>query len=188
MSDVRRPLRLAAILSTLLLAAWPLWSMAQDHPSSMPHVAPMHEPMQEHMQQGMQKHLDQLAARLEIRASQQEAWNAFSTAVRGLAPATLPERPASDLDAAARARLAADRAAEHARKLASLAEATAKLQQGLDAAQKQVLNEVARNLGHHWRGHGGMHGEMHPEHCDGPMQDGHGHMHEHEGGHGHDDH
>src|SRR5882757_216083 len=78
MSDVRRPMRLAAILSTLLLAAWPLWSMAQDHPSSMPHVAPMHEPMQEHMQQGMQKHLDQLAARLEIRASQQEAWNAFS--------------------------------------------------------------------------------------------------------------
>jgi TATA-binding protein-associated factor Taf7 len=175
MSDVRRPVRRAAILSALLLAALPLCSMAQqDHSSSKPHAASMHE----HMQEGMQKHLDHLAARLEIRASQQEAWNTFATAVRGLAPATLPERPADDLDAAARARLAADRAAEHSRKLAVLADATAKLQQGLDAPQKQVLNEVARNLGHHWRAHAGMHGDMHSEHCHESMHEGHGHGHE----------
>jgi hypothetical protein len=170
MSDVRRPVRLAAIVSTVLLTAWPLYSMAQqDHSSSTPHGASMHE----HMQEGMQKHLDHLAARLEIRASQQEAWNAFATAVRGLAPANSPERPADDLDAAGRARLAADRAAERSRKLALLADATAKLQQALDAPQKQVLNEVARNFGHHWRGHG-MHGDMHEGHCHESMHEGHG--------------
>jgi protein CpxP len=183
MSDIRRPVRLAAILSALLLAALPLWSMAQqDHSSSTAHAASMHA----HMQEAMQKHLDRLAARLEIRASQQEAWTVFATAVRGLAPDTLPQPPAADLDAAARARRAADRAAERARKLASLADATAKLQQVLDAPQKQVLNEVARNLGHHWHGHHGMHGDMDSEHDHESMHEGHGHESMHEG-HEHDD-
>ena len=186
MSAVRRYAPLASILSTLLLAALPLYSMAQQEhaPAMPPHAARMHD----EMQKGMQKHLDRLAARLEIRASQQEAWNAFAAAVRGLVPAKPPERPAEDLDAASRARLAADRAADRARQLAQLADATAKLQQALDAPQKQVLNEVARNLGHHWRGHGdgpwGMHGEMHGERGHGSMHEGH----EHEDGyHGDDD-
>src|SRR5258706_12101914 len=175
MSDVRRPGRLAAIVSTVLLAALPLYSGAQqDHSSSVAHATPMHE----HTQERMQKHLDHLAARLEIRASQQEAWSAFATAVRGLVPATLPERPPDDLDAAGRARLAADRAAERSRKLALLADATAKLQQTLDAPQKQVLNEVARNFGHHWRGHAGMHADTDPGHCHESMHEGHRSWHE----------
>src|SRR5882757_5384813 len=180
MTEVRRPAPLAAMLSTLMLAALPLCSMAQqDHSSPMPaHEAQMHE----HMQQGMQKHLDRLAARLEIRASQQEAWSAFATAVRGLVPAKPPERPDRDLDAAARARLAADRATERAHKLSVLADATAKLQQGLDAPQKQVLNEVARKFAHDG------HGDMHSEHCHGSMHEGHGPWHDHENGHGHEDH
>jgi len=63
MSDVRRPGRLAAIVSTVLLAALPLYSTAQqDHSSSVAHATPMHE----HTQERMQKHLDHLAARLEI--------------------------------------------------------------------------------------------------------------------------
>jgi hypothetical protein len=177
MTEVRRPAPLAAMLSTLMLAALPLCSMAQqDHSSPMPaHEAQMHE----HMQEGMQKHLDRLAARLEIRASQQEAWSAFATALRGLVPAKPPERPDHDLDAAARARLAADRATERARKLSVLADATAKLEQGLDAQQKQVLNEVARNFAHHG------HGDMHSEHCHGSMHEGHGPWHE---DHEHGDH
>jgi hypothetical protein len=82
------------------------------------------------------------------------------------------EPPAQDLDAAARARHAADRAADHAKRLAQLADATAKLQQTLDPSQKQVLNEVARNLAHHWHDRGEGHGGMHDQH-DGSMHDGH---------------
>ncbi|HWY72134.1 MAG TPA: Spy/CpxP family protein refolding chaperone [Burkholderiaceae bacterium] len=183
MNVVRRVAPPAALLATLLLAALALVSIAQrasaaDPPSDPPHAARVHE----YMQQNMQRHLDHLAARLEIRASQQEAWNAFAGAVRAMVPATPPEPPAQDLDAAARARRAADRAADRAKRLGQLADATSKLQQALDPPQKQVLNEVARDLGHRLHGHDdgalGMHRGMHPEHCDGPKHEGHGHMHD----------
>jgi hypothetical protein len=172
----------AAMLATLLLAALPLVSMAQQErdPADPPHAARMHE----YMQQGVERHLDHLAARLEIRASQQEAWKSFASAVRGMVPATPPEPPAKDLDAAARARRAADRAADRAKRLSQLADATAKLQQTLDPPQKEVLNEVAREFGHHLHGHGeGMRFLMHRDHdhCDGPMHEEHGH---HDGMHG----
>jgi protein CpxP len=180
MNVVRRVAPPAAFLATLLLAALSLVGMAQRaNAADPPHAARAHE----YMQQNMQKHLDHLAARLEVRASQQEAWTAFAGAVRAMVPATPSEPPAQDLDAAARARHAADRAADRAKRLAQLADATSKLQQALDPAQKQVLNEVARDLGNRWRGRHGMHGDGHPEHCEGPMHEGHGH----EGGHGHGD-
>jgi len=184
MNVVRRYAPPAAMLATLLLAAMPLVSMAQQErdPADPPHSARMHE----YMQQGVDRHLDRLAARLEIRASQQEAWKSFATAVRGMVPATPPEAPTKDVDAAARARQAADRAADRAKRLAQLADATAKLQQTLDPPQKEVLNEVAREFGHHMHGHDGgflgMHGHMHDDHCDGPKHEEHGH-HE-EGMHG----
>jgi hypothetical protein len=179
MNVVRRHAPPAAMLATLLLAALPLVSMAQQErdPADPPHAARMHE----YMKQGMDRHLDRLAARLEIRASQQDAWKAFASAVRGMVPATPPEQPGKDVDAAARARQAADRAADRAKRLAQLADATAKLQQTLDPPQKEVLNEVARDFGHHMHGHGGgfwgMHGHMHDDHCDGPMHEEHGHGH-----------
>jgi hypothetical protein len=182
MNVVRRVAPPAAFLATLLLAALALVSMAPraraaDPPSDPPHSARMHE----YMQQSMQKHLDHLAARLEIRASQQEAWTSFTVAVRAMVPATPPTPPPQDLDAAARARRAADRAADRAKRLAQLADATSKLQQGLDPSQKQVLNEVARDLGKRWHGHHGMHEGTRPEHCDGPHEGhGHGERHGHE--------
>ena len=183
MNAVRRYAPLAAILPFLLLAALPLASMAQHErdPADPPHQARTHE----YMQQNLQKHLDHLASRLEIRASQQEAWNAFTAAVRAMVPDKPPERPADNLDAASRARLAADGAGERAKRLAQLADATGKLQQALDAPQKEVLNEVARHFGSHWMAHGGMfgmHGGMHEEHCGEPMHEGH-HFHhsEHDG-------
>ena len=154
----------AALLATVLLAALPLVSMSQQAHDQVdpPHAARMHE----HMQQMMDRHLDHLAARLEIRASQQEAWKAFAGSVRAMVPAAPPEPPARDLDAAARARQAADRAADRAKRLAQLADATAKLQQTLDPPQKEVLNEVAREFGHHMRErfHRSMHDGTHEEH------------------------
>ena len=167
-----------SMLATLLLASLPLASMAQQErdPPDAPHAARMHE----YMQQNMQRHLDRLASRLEIRASQQEAWNGFAQAVRGLMPAKPPEAPARDLDAATRARQAADRTADRAKRLGQLADATAKLQQVLDPPQKEVLNEVAREFAHRHLHHGmhdgmegGMHGGMHGD-GDGPMHEGHG--------------
>jgi len=50
--------------------------------------------MHQYLQQSMDRHLDHLAARLEIRASQQEAWKAFSTAVRAMVPAAPARTPA----------------------------------------------------------------------------------------------
>jgi LTXXQ motif family protein len=169
--NVRRFALPATLVATLLLAAVPLVSMSQQHDRADPeHASRMHE----HMQEMMDRHLDHLAARLEIRASQQEAWKAFAGAVRGMVPATPPQPPGKDLDAAARARQAADRAADRAKRLSQLADATAKLQQVLDPPQKEVLNEVAREFGHHMRErhHWGMHGDMHQEH--GPMHHGEG--------------
>ena len=127
MSVVRRLATPAALLATLALAAVPLVSMSQQEhgQADPPHAELMHE----HMQQMMDRHLDHLAARLEIRASQQEAWKGFAGAVRGMVPAAPPESPGKDLDAATRARQAADRAADRAKRLAQLADATAKLQQ-----------------------------------------------------------
>jgi hypothetical protein len=184
MNVVRRYAPLAALLSTLLLAALPLVSLAQHERDSAD--PPKAERMHQHLQQSMDRHLDHLAARLEIRASQQEAWKAFSTAVRAMVPATPQEPPAKDLGAAARARLAADRAGDRAKRLGQLADATAKLEQTLDPPQKEVLNEVAREFGHRMHGHGdgpwGMHG-MHPDHCDGPMHEGHGPGHHGDGMH-----
>jgi len=183
----RKPFSLATLLAAAALVSLPLCSMAQDHPyGERWHGAEMHE----HMQQHMQQHLDKLAARLEIRASQQEAWSGFAAAVHAMAPTAPPQPPARDLDAAARARQAADHAGEMARKLSALADATSKLEQALDPSQRKVLDEVARHFGHHrhghgeggWAMHGGMHGEMHGEHCDDPAHEGHGGMHEEHGG------
>jgi hypothetical protein len=194
-----RRLMVPLAVATLMVGAAPLGASAQEKPDGSPPMEQMHEHMHGHMhgdmhepmEQKMQEHLDHLAARLEIRASQQEAWNGFAAAVKGMAPAHPREEPARDLDAAARARLAADHAAEMARKLSTLADATGKLQQVLDGPQKQVLNEVSREFGHRMHGHGhgdgegpmGMHHEMHEhEHCDGD------HEHGHEGHDGHDGH
>jgi uncharacterized protein YoxC len=178
MNVVRIRAPLAAMLSALALAVLPAYSIAQQQRDPpMSEAARTHE----YMEQRIQKHLDRLAARLEIRASQQEAWKAFSTAVRSMAPDKPRARAAEDVDAAARARQMADRVSERARKLTQLADATAKLQQSLDPSQKEVLNEVARNFGSHFAMHGeGMHGSMHEGHCGGTRHEGHG-MFQHHG-------
>jgi len=194
-------MRIRKVSAALLLAPVLMFAGATLPSAAMadpPAHGPMaqHDPakMREHMQQHIQRHLDHLAARLEIRASQQQAWNAFASTVRGMVPEKPLERPSPDADAATRARMMADRVAEHARKLAQLADATAKLEQALDAPQKQVLDEVAREFGEHLRMRGmhrmhgehgpGMHGGMHDgDHCEGTMHEGHPHH-----GDGHDMH
>lgn len=118
-------------------------------------------PMQARHPQMMQNRLDQLGRRLEIRASQQDAWQSYVGAVKNwAAPGAAP--PAANADATAISRFRAERATARAQQLTQIADATAKLAQALDPKQRLVLDEVTRRAG---RPHGmdGMHrgGGMH---------------------------
>lgn len=98
----------------------------------------------------VQRRLDAAAARLEIKASQQSAWQGYAAAVKDLAETEgMPPRPDTDADAATIARQRAERATTFARKLGAIADATAKLQGALTAEQKSVLTELTRNAGMH---------------------------------------
>lgn len=99
--------------------------------------------MQQRMQTRQQQRLDRMAQRLEIKPSQQEAWQAYAKARQELFAAR-PAAPARDADAATLARYRADRAAEMAQRLAALADATAKLQGVLEPAQAKTLAELTR--------------------------------------------
>lgn len=103
-------------------------------------------PTQARRQQMMQARLDRLGQRLEVRASQEDAWQKYTQAVRGLAapPARIP---GPDADAASLMRFRADRATARAQHLTQLADATAKLEQALDPNQRLVLDEVTRRAG-----------------------------------------
>ena len=174
--------------SACLVAAVGLMSSSAAEPASPPsdHGArDMHATMEQRWSEHLQAHLDRLAGRLEIKASQQAAWQQFSSAFKE----TMGEHPMMgregmdegrraepDIDAAALARRHAERAQQHAQKLARLADATATLQQALNADQRQVFNEVARHFAHE-------HGRMammsredggHGDHC---SMRGHEHMH-----------
>jgi len=99
-------------------------------------VAPAQDEMAQRFAKHLQAHLDQLAERLEIKASQEATWQGFSAAFREAMSAGLADRvrattASADADAAALARRQAERAEEHAQRLARLADATAKLQQSL---------------------------------------------------------
>ncbi len=121
-----------------------------------------HHPMGHNFGKHVQEHLDRLAGRLEIKASQEDAWQKFSAAFRDVMTPHHPmegmeaNSPHGEQDAATMARKHADMAAEHAQKLAHLADATAALQQALNAQQRLVFNEVARHFAHEHGAHAGM--------------------------------
>ncbi len=103
----------------------------------------------------VQARLDQAAARLEIRASQEPAWNAFAAAVKayfGAQPgaAAGPGRAANQQtanqqeDAAALLHRLAAADLTRAQNLQKVADATTRLQAALDPNQREVLNQVVR--------------------------------------------
>ncbi len=149
MKPTRRNTLAAALLATGIgFAAAPLvWAApTQDTPSVR---------MQERMQAHQQKRLDRMADRLEIKASQQEAWGEY-VKVRKELFADRPAPPAQDADAATLARQRAEGAARMAQKLATLADATARLQQVLTPAQAKTLAQMTRHSGAgHFGGHRG---------------------------------
>lgn len=177
---IRKPSRATRFLAAAACAAGCCAGAVRAEPATAaPAGAGMtHERLRAEMAQRHAEHvtalLDRLANRLEIKASQQPAWQGYAAALRDLMspplPAGAPEGKAAP-DAAALAREHADRAAEHAQKLARLADATAKLEQVLGADQREVLDETARHLTReHGPGPGMAHGGWHGRdgaHCDG---------------------
>jgi hypothetical protein len=98
---------------------------------------------QEEMQEHMKLRLDKLAARLEIKASQQALWEEFAKSVGILADGHV-KKPNVDADAATISRYRAEKATEFANKLTKIAKATAKLQAALSEDQRKILNQSAQ--------------------------------------------
>lgn len=114
--------------------------------------------MQERMQSRMQARLDKMAQRLEIKASQQDAWQAYAKVHKDTFDGSMKPAP-KDADAATLARHRADMAAQMAQKLAVLADATAKLQSALTPEQAKTLADMTRKpVG--GRGEHGSRGQM----------------------------
>lgn len=113
----------------------------------------------EKMRDHMKAKLDKLAARLEIKASQQTAWGEFSKSVEMLADRKV-NKPGDDADAATVARYRAEMATEFASKLTRIADTTSKLQTSLTEDQRKILNQTAHrflNRNHDWSQRNHMH-------------------------------
>lgn len=128
---------------------------ASASPGPGPGMREMTPEMQERMQSRMQARLDQMANRLEIKASQQDAWQAYVKVHKEMFDGSMKPAP-KDADAATIARHRADMAAKMAQKLATHADATAKLQSALTPEQAKTLADMTRHpMGGRHGGFGG---------------------------------
>jgi hypothetical protein len=156
---------LAALSIGAILLATPLGS-ARAAEAGKDHA----EAWAQHHQQWIRAKLDKDANRLEIKASQQAAWEEYANARKALAARTFTKQQ-GNADAAAIARKRAERVSEFSQKLTTLADATAKLQAVLSPEQRKTLDQIAR---HAHRGHGHGHHGRHDGHRgffgDGPKQ------------------
>lgn len=146
----------AALLSASLALAAAVPAAASPGPG----MREMTPEMQERMQSRMQAHLDKMANRLEIKASQQDAWQAYAKVHKEMFDGSI-KPVAKDADAATIARYRADMAAQMAKKLDTLADATAKLQSALTPEQAKTLADMTRHpMGgrHGMQGSRGEHG------------------------------
>jgi protein CpxP len=178
----------ALVAGTALMCAVSVTALAdqgwRDDPAGANHEQMSnHEQMREHFREHIKARLDKLAERLEIKASQQPAWEAYAAAVE-----SLMEQPGqkekdgmkkeAEEDAGAMIHRRAERAAEKAKKLAGIADATDKLQGVLNDNQRKLFNhEVRRQMEHmrHMEQMGYM-GHHDGDGCHG-MHGGHDHMH-----------
>ena len=135
-------------VATLVAAAPPVWSQPTD--TSTPAAQESTSARQARIQQHLQARLQRMAERLQIAPAQQTAWTMYATTVQSLIGTNLP-RPDPEADAASIARFRAELAAERAQKLSQLADATAALQQALDADQRKTLDQMVRQARHGWR-------------------------------------
>ena len=160
-TTIARAIATALLGSSVLLTSVP--ALSQHHGEGHQRGARMGQmteadraQMRERMQARVSQRLDRLGSRLEIKASQQDAWEAYRKARTSVFDTRL-ERPARDADAATVTKFRADMAQRRAQHLATMADATAKLQAALEPQQQKVLDEIVRQAGQ--RGmRGGRHG------------------------------
>ncbi len=133
---------LGAVATSILVIglAAPAMSFAHDQEyrySQFRRISP------EAREQWFRNRLDREAAMLEIKSSQQNAWDAYSAASLDVMRA-FGERKAlpAIADAAATVRQHAEQASVFAQKLSRLADATEKLQSVLNEDQKKVLDRI----------------------------------------------
>lgn len=135
--------------------------------------------MQERRQAGMKQRLDRMAERLDIKSSQQDAWAEYRK-VRESLMGTPPQFPAKDADAATITRFRAEMAQRRAAHMAVMANATARLQEALDADQRRILAEMSRGGGRGGhrgpQGFGPHRGQADAEHPHGQQHRHHAHM------------
>ncbi len=147
-------------------------------PGYGPGMREMTPEMQQRMQSRQQAHLDRMANRLEIKASQQDAWQAYVKVHQEMFDGSMKPAP-KDADATTIARHRADMAAKMAQKLALHADATAKLQSVLTPEQAKTLADMTRQpMGgrHGGKGGFGQRGEQGPRGQMGGMGGGMGGM------------
>jgi hypothetical protein len=166
-TTLARSIAAALLGSAVLVTTVPATAQPYGEGQRGPRMSQMTEAdrtqMRERMQARINQRLDRLGARLEIKASQQDAWQAYRATITSAFEAR-PQRPARDADAATLMRFRAERAQHRAQRLVTLADATAKLHAVLEPQQQKVLDEVVRQVTH--RGmragrHGGPRGDFH---------------------------
>lgn len=160
-TKLTRAIAIAFLGTSLVATAMPALSQpdGQGGRGHRAHAGQMSEAdraqMRERMQARMNQRLESMAARLEIKASQQDAWSEYRKARESMFGAVRPPRPAGDADAATVTRLRAEMAQRRAQRMVTMADATAKLQEVLEPNQRKVLDEMSRRTGA--RGQGGKH-------------------------------
>src|ERR1019366_4696473 len=97
----------------------------------------------------LQAGLDEAAARLQIRASQEPEWKDFAAALKAMAataaqPGVLAGAASEKGNGAALLQLSAERTMSRAQALEKLATAASKLQNVLDPNQREVFEEIVR--------------------------------------------
>ena len=102
-SRIANPARVLAASVALALSAGWVAGVAAQAPAPADHAAMHQRHGMEHMQMKMKERTARMAARLEIKASQQGAWGDYVKA-REAMWANPPARPAKDADAATIAR------------------------------------------------------------------------------------
>jgi len=150
-----------AVAVSLTSACAPALSQAQADTDLVAAQDTLPQSQSNYPHERLQRHLDRMAQRLEIKASQQAAWTAYTKTVESLF-GSRPARPAADADAATIVRMRAQMTAARAQKLNRLADATATLQAALDPDQRKTLDEMVRQFGYwgrHHKDHHGEHGE-----------------------------
>jgi Spy/CpxP family protein refolding chaperone len=147
--------------SALSFSATPVWAVATT-PSTAPATTQENKPDWAKQRQEWFKHAsDHMADRLEIKASQQTAWQAY---IKVLESAMQHPTQAVETksDAASITRLHADMAAARAQKMAQIADATAKFQEVLSPDQRKTFDQIVAHFIH--RHAHGFHGSDRAEH------------------------